>query len=328
MSGDDHDRQWLSTLAPRVRFESMKVTKKRLAFLLGGISLLIPIVSFSAAALLAEGALHPLIRRRASDTATLAYSIAQTANVTATRICIRADDGNELTAWWLSPKVTNRRAVMACHGVADSAFGAMGYALLFLRNGYSVLVPNGRGQGDSQGYVAYGVLEAHDTVRWLEWLKGRGVTAAFGFGESLGGSVLIESLAQGADFRAIVAECPYSSFEAVAEERLAQHVPSAVAIELVKEGVLYTRLRYGVDLGNARPDVAIRYAHVPILLIHGLADDETLPQNSERLLRANPKEVQLWLVPGAKHTGAYARAPRQFERRVLQWFAQAQGSSN
>lgn len=178
-----------------------------------------------------------------------------------------------------------------------------GYALLFLRNGYSVLVPNGRGHGDSQGYVTYGVLEAHDTVRWLEWLKGQGVNAAFGFGESLGGSVLIESLAQGADFRALVAECPYSSFEAVAEERVAQHVPSAVAVVLVKEGVLYTRLRYGVELGDARPDVAIRCARVPILLIHGLADDETLPKNSERLLRANPRAVQLWLVPAAKHTG-------------------------
>lgn len=306
----------------------MKTTKKRLAFLLGGVSLLIAIVSFSAAAILAEGALHPLVRRRPSDAAALAYSIAQTANVTATRICIRAEDGSELTAWWLSPKAANRRAVMACHGVADSAFGAMGYALLFLRNGYSVLVPNGRGQGDSQGYVTYGVLEANDTVRWLEWLKAQGVNAAFGFGESLGGSVLIESLAQGADFRAVVAECPYSSFETVAEERVAQHVPSAVAVVLVKDGMLYTRLRYGVELGNARPDVAIRYTHVPILLIHGLADDETLPQNSERLLLANPGAVQLWLVPGAKHTGAYATAPRQFERRVLQWFAQAQRGSN
>jgi uncharacterized protein len=306
----------------------MRATKKHLALLLGGVSLLIALVSFSTAAVLAEGALHPLVRRRASDTAALAYSVAQTANVTATRVRIRAEDGSALSAWWLSPKEANGRAVMACHGVADSAFGAMGYALLFLRNGYSVLVPNGRGHGDSQGYVTYGVLESHDTVRWLDWLKDNGVNAAFGFGESLGGSVLIESLAQGADFRAVVAESPYSSFEAVAEERVAQHVPAPAAVVLVKEGLLYTRVRYGVELGNARPDVAIRHTHVPILLIHGLADDETPAQNSERLLRANPGAVQLWLVPGAKHTGTYARTPREFEHRVLQWFALAQGNSN
>lgn len=236
---------------------------------------------------------------------------------------MRGEDGTALTAWWLSPKQANGRAVMACHGVADSAFGAMGYALLFLRNGYSVLVPNGRGHGDSAGYVTYGVLESRDTLRWLKWMKAQGVSTAFGFGESLGASVLIESLAEGADFRAVVAECAYSSFEAVAEERVAQHVPSAAAVVLVKEGILYTRLRYGVDLGNARPETAIRHAHVPILLIHGLADRETSPQNSERLLRANPRTAQLWLVPGAKHTGAYGATPREFERRVLEWFAQA-----
>jgi uncharacterized protein len=303
----------------------MTVTRKRFGILLGSITLVIALISFSAAALLAEGALHPLIRRRPSDTAALAYSIAQTANVTATRVCIRAADGTALTGWWLSSKNANGRAVMACHGVADSAFGAMGYALLFLRNGYSVLVPNGRGHGDSQGFVTYGVLESQDTVRWLEWLKANGVNTAFGFGESLGGSVLIQSLGEGADFRAIVAESPYSSFEAVADERVAQHVPSAVAVLLVKEGLLYTRVRYGVDLGSARPEAAVRRTHVPILLIHGLADNETPPQDSRRLLDANPSVVQLWLVPGAKHTGAYAAAPREFERRVLQWFASALG---
>jgi hypothetical protein len=31
---------------------------------------------------------------------------------------------------------------MVCHGVADSAYGALGYALLFLRNGYAVLTQN------------------------------------------------------------------------------------------------------------------------------------------------------------------------------------------
>ncbi|MBV8905441.1 MAG: alpha/beta hydrolase, partial [Acidobacteriia bacterium] len=253
---------------------------KRLVLLAGCALLLSTLLSFAAAALLAEGALHPLVTRRPGETAALAYSVAQTAHATATRVSIRGDDGTLLVGWWLTPQQPTGRAVMACHGVADSSFGAMAYALLFLRNGYSVLVPNGRGHGESQGYVAYGVLESQDTVRWLHWMKGQGVNAAFGFGESLGASVLIGSLAQGADFRAVVAESPYSSFEEVAEERVAQHIPSAAAVVLVKEGVLYTRLRYGVDLGDARPDVAIRHTCVPVLLIHGLADNETPPQNS------------------------------------------------
>ena len=277
-------------------------------------------LSFAAAAVLTEGALHPLLRRRASDTAALAHSIASACGGTARKVRIHAKDGTVLNAWCLLPRQPNGKAVMVCHGVADSAYGALGYALLFLRNGYAVLTPESRGHGESQGYVTYGVREAGDTVQWFAWIKGQGVKTVFGFGESLGGAILLQSLPQGADFQALAVECPYSSFEAVADERVGRFVPSLAARVLVKEGLLYTDLRYGVSLSEARPDLAIQYAHIPILLIHGLADNKTSPEHSRRLAQANPAWTKLWLVWGAKHTGAYATTPKEFEERVLQWF--------
>lgn len=209
---------------------------------------------------------------------------------------------------------------MVCHGVADSAYGALGYALLFLKNGYSVLVPDSRGHGESAGFVSYGVLEADDTIRWLSWMKSNGVREPFGFGESLGGATLLQSLAKSAGFRAVVAESSYSSFEAVAKERIARIVPFPLAYLLVEEGMIYTRLRYGVNLWNARPDTAITQARVPVLLIHGMEDRETIPQHSLQMAKSNPSAVKLWCVPGAKHTGAYAAAGPLFESKVLAWF--------
>lgn len=285
------------------------------------------LLSFAAAAILAEGALHPLLTRRASDTAILAHSIAQSTGATARKVSLRAGDGTALNAWWLVPERHNERAVMVCHGVADSAYGALGFAPLFLTNGYAVLVPESRGHGESLGFVTYGVLEADDTVQWLRWIKNKQINNVFGFGESLGGAILIQSLAHGADFRAIVAESSYSSFETVADERVARVVSAPLAFILVREGILYTSLRYRVNLFNARPDLAIAHAHVPVLLIHGLADNETSPAQSMLLAKVNPQITKLWLVPGAKHTGAYATAPDAFEQRVLQWFEQAPQSS-
>ncbi len=287
------------------------------------IGALLLITSFIAAAVLTEGALHPLLKRRASDTAALAYSLSQSVGATAHKVKIQANDGVTLTAWWLVPSRQNGRAVVVCHGVADSAYGALGYALLFLKNDYSVLVPESRGHGESLGFVTYGVLESGDIVQWLGWMKDHGIKETFGFGESLGGAILIQSLARGADFRAVVAESSYSSFEAVADERVGRVVAAPLAFILVKEGMAYTRLRYGVNLANARPDLAIANAHVPILLIHGLADNETSPENSMRLARGNPVFSSLWLVPDAKHTGAYAEGPQAFEAKVLAWFENA-----
>jgi len=305
----------------------MRVPRFRWLPWLGGFIVAFLLLSFAGAAILAEGALHPLLRRRASDTAILAHSIAQSSGATARKVNIRAGDGVALNAWWLVPGQQNGRAVMVCHGVADSAFGALGFAPLFLKKGYSVLVPESRGHGESLGFVTYGVLEADDTVRWLRWINSNRINDVFGFGESLGGAILIQSLAHSADFRAIVAESSYSSFEAVADERVARAVSAPLAFILVREGILYTSLRYGVNLSNARPDIAIAHAHVPILLIHGLADNETSPAQSMQLAKVNPQITKVWLVPGAKHTGAYATAPDAFEQRVLQWFEQAPQSS-
>jgi dipeptidyl aminopeptidase/acylaminoacyl peptidase len=297
---------------------SMTVRRCLLAVL--GIVALVLALSSVAAAVLAEGSVHPILKRRSSDTAALAYSIADASRATARKVTITTSDGVRLNAWWLSPPESNGRGVIVCHGVADSAFGALGYALLFLNHGYSVLVPESRGHGESLGFVTYGVLESGDIVRWLSWIKGNGVSDVFGFGESLGGAILIQSLAQGAPFRAVVAECPYSSFEAVADERVARVIPAPLASLLVKEGIAYVYIRYGVNLFHARPDVAIARVQVPILLIHGQADNETSPENSIRLAQVNPAFTTLWLVPGAKHTGAYAENPKAFEARVLQRF--------
>jgi pimeloyl-ACP methyl ester carboxylesterase len=298
----------------------MRMQRTRWYVWLGSFTATLLVLSIAAAAILAEGAVHPLLTRRASDTAALAYSIGQATGATVRKVTIRADDGVMLNAWWLVPQQRTGHAVMVCHGVADSAYGALGYALLFLKNGYSVLVPESRGHGESGGFVTYGVLESEDTVRWLRWMKNNQINEAFGFGESLGGAILIESLARGADFHALAVESSYSSFEAVARERVARVIWSPAAFLLVKEGILYTYLRYGVNLSNARPDLAIAHARAPILLIHGLADNETSPEHSIQLAKSNPAITKLWLVPAAKHTGVYATTPAAFEQTVLQWF--------
>lgn len=211
---------------------------------------------------------------------------------------IQSSDGLTLVGWWLTPHASNGSAAIVCHGVGDSAFGALGFAPLFLSHGYSVLVPDSRGHGESQGFVTYGVLEPHDIVRWLAWINTNGFMKVFGLGESLGGAILIESLARGASFAALVAECPYKSFEEIADERVGRRTPAPIAKLLVKEGILYVWLRYGVDLFEARPEDAIEYARVPVLLIHGEADHETSPENSTTLHRKNPGMTSLWLIPG------------------------------
>jgi len=274
----------------------------------------------------AEISIHPPVMRRPCDTDGMAQQVAASMGAAAELVRIQAHDGVALSAWWL--KLSRAPdAVLLCHGVADTSFGVMGAALMFLRNGYSVLAPDNRGHGGSGGFVTYGVREAQDIARWQAWMTDRGVEDCIGFGESLGASSLLQSLGAGAAFKAIVAECPFSSFSRVAFDRVlrvnSHLLPGPLAHWFSRlwtnEILFYLRIRHGIDLRLARPVDAVRNTRVPILLIHGTGDHETPVHHSGEIFAANGSSAQLWLVPGAQHTGGCAADPAEFERRVMKF---------
>jgi fermentation-respiration switch protein FrsA (DUF1100 family) len=192
-----------------------------------------------------------------------------------------------------------------------------------LKNGDAVLMPDARGHGSSGGdLVTYGLKEAGDTAMWAEWMASQpGVERIYGLGESMGADVLIQSLADHPGFRAIVAECPFSTFENVALYRVGQRTLPVLAWPVTRIGTWYSRWRYGVDVTQASPMAALRGSTTPVLLIHGTADTNIPPQESSELHAANPQFTVLWEVEGAIHVRAMATEPQEYRRRVLARFA-------
>jgi uncharacterized protein len=246
-------------------------------------------------------------------------------NPEARTVEVSARDGIALRAWLLMPPTPNGDAVVILHGIADSRASQLGLARMFLDHGYAVLAPDSRAHGESGGDLAtYGLLEVDDVHRWASWLiDDRQPRHVFGVGESLGGAVLLESLAIEPRFSAIVADSSFSSFERIARDRVAQRLPfpqgvgRILAAPPIWAGFLYARLRYGLDFRAASPEAALARSTTPVLLIHGLRDKLTPPEHSEILAASNRRRTELWLVPGAGHTGAFAAAPLEFEDRVL-----------
>ncbi len=268
-----------------------------------------------AGAVLCEAALHPPRRVVLS-------------NPSASTVQVTARDGIDLRAWLFRPEKPSGDAVLILHGIADSRASQVGLARMFLNHGYTVLTPDSRAHGESGGHLAtYGLLEADDVHRWVSWLIGeQHPRRIFGLGESLGGAVLIDSLRVEPRFSGIVAESAFSSFERIARDRVAEKLPSSpgvarvLAAAPVWAGFVYARLRYGLDFRNASPETAIARSNTPVLLIHGLNDTKTPPVHSKILAASNPRTTELWLVPGAGHTGAFGAAPREFENRVISFY--------
>lgn len=243
---------------------------------------------------------------------------------------VNAKDGVKLRASWLEPASGFDRCVLILHGIADSRASSAGFAPVFLPHGYAVLAPDSRAHGESGGsLVTYGLLERDDTLLWANWMRAKGCKKIYGLGESLGASVLLQAAALEPAFSAIVAESSFADLQDAAEARLVRVMQasftSPTSAQLARFAAantrLYARIVHGIDLAEASPLRTIRQVRTPMLLIHGLDDDQTPPEHSRRLAAANPAMTTLWLVPGVRHQSAYSKDPGEWRRRVLDWFA-------
>ena len=241
---------------------------------------------------------------------------------------VTTSDGARLQAWYARPINSNGNAVILIHGISDNRQGMMGFAELFLSRGYAVLVPDSRAQGTSGGLLpTYGVKEAKDVRDWFNWLETRQhPSCVFGMGESMGAAIVLQAV-KTTPFCAVVAESPFANFRQISYIRVGQIFRSSEWLgqyalrPSVVLAFLYARLTRGVNLTAASPEQSVVGSKVPILLIHGLADNNIPPHQSETIRDRNPADITLWEVPYAGHCGAVSAGAEEFDSRVLGWIA-------
>ena len=160
---------------------------------------------------------------------------------------------------------------------------------MLLQQGYRVLLPDSRAHGESGGTLAtYGLLERDDIHHWVDWLYDDKQSACvYGFGESMGAALVLQSLAVERRFCAVVADSSFSSFRSVSYDRIGYYVHlgrwfgqtfGRLPVEI---GLMYAKCRYSLDLRQANPEAALARTNTPVLLIHGKADVNIRPWHSE-----------------------------------------------
>ncbi len=305
----------------------------KLALALGGVYLLLATL---AGVVIGEGSLHlprlPLRHRQEAEA-----TVQQRYQVELQDVSISAADAAVLKGWYIHPKDFNGSVVILLHGITDNREGVAGYGKLFLDHGYAVLLPDARAHGESGGDVStYGLKESDDIHRWVSWIYTREpapVQCVYGFGESYGAALILQSLAAETRYCAVAVESPFSTARAMSYERISGPLHmgpwfgKTLGRPVVESALIYARIRYGIDLLKPSPLDAVVHSTVPVLLIHGEEDQAILPWHSERIARAAPDHVRLWLVPHAVHTGAWSAAHQEFETRVLGWFAEHRKAS-
>ena len=273
------------------------------------------LLSVMAGVVVAEASLR-LQHRPLSHRQEAAALVRQEFRAQLQEVSLTAADSAVLKGWYVRPRDFNGNAVVLAHGLTDNREGVGGYAELFLRQGYAVLLPDARAHGESGGeFATYGLKEADDLHRWVSWLYEHDPPhCVFGFGESYGAALMLESLAVEPRYCAVAVEDAFSTAREMSYERVSGplHVGSwfgrTLGRPMIAVAGFYSQLRYGIDLLQPSPLEAIKHSTVPVLLIHGSLDRTISPRHSVTLARTAPDHVQLWLVPNAWHTGAWSAA--------------------
>lgn len=195
------------------------------------------------------------------------------------------------------------------------------------RQGHNVLMIEERAHKNSQGHtITFGVEERYDCLDWIRYALERfgPQTRIVLSGISMGAATVLmaSALPLPEQVVGITADCPYTSPAAIIRQ-VGRHmgIPEGVSGFL---SAAAARIFGHFRLNAADAAEAVRQTKVPILLIHGEADDFVPCAMSRRIHAANPERIAFFTFPGAGHglsfladPGRYEELIRAFTRQVL-----------
>ncbi|MBX2797257.1 MAG: lysophospholipase [Myxococcales bacterium] len=226
---------------------------------------------------------------------------------------------------------TGSQVVVLVHGYASERTDTFPTARRLVDLGFTVVAPNLRGAGASEGdRTSLGWHEAEDVaavVRWVGDTLGDREPILYGF--SMGGAAVLGAVARArAPAEAVVTECTFDRLPHTIGHRFA-------AMGLPRRGLsdlmlFWGGLQQGFDAWRVAPVVDASRVTVPTLVVGGELDRRVLPSETRALAGALGEHGQLAIVEGMGHAQLARSQPDTWDRVVapfLRPFLRSAGSA-
>ena len=237
-------------------------------------------------------------------------------------VAFQTGDGLTLRGWFFPTR--SDRAAIIVHGKDSNRIGGENRSIekladFLVTDGYSVLIFDLRGNGDSDGdRFSLGYLERRDVAAAIEHLTGRGFRedriALVGI--SMGAGTVLQSLALHPKIGAVIADSSYVDARTIVTEdlQILAGVPSWFT-----PGVLLTaKLAFGLDGDQVRPVEVVRaHPERAFLFIHCAGDELIAPHHAYELRAASANPASdLWMAAVCQHSWAFNTYPTAYEAHL------------
>jgi fermentation-respiration switch protein FrsA (DUF1100 family) len=219
---------------------------------------------------------------------------------------IVSSDGLKLNGYYVRSSKPSHKAVLLAHGYGGKGLDMHEFARFYFEElGYSVLAPDDRAHGKSEGrYIGFGWLDRRDYVQWIEKLidlEGKDTVIVL-HGISMGGATVLMTAGEQlpAQVRAVISDCAYTTVKEELSYQLTRmyHLP---AFPFLYTTSLLTKLKAGYFFGEASALVKVAGTRLPILFIHGEADTFVPFEMMGKLYAAAADPREKLAIPDAGH---------------------------
>lgn len=208
------------------------------------------------------------------------------------------------------------RWVILQHGYKSEGRNLSYCAEKFYNWGFSVMLVDARGHGESQGnYRGMGWHDRLDIIQWISYINEHyGCRAVLLYGISMGAATVM--MASGEELptnvKGVIEDCGYSSVkkEMAYNLNFSYKLP---AFPILNMASIVCNLRAGFSLIRDGSCIKqLKKCKVPILFIHGDADTFVPFHMMEEVYNATSAPKEKLIIPGAKHGMACWDAPEKY----------------